>query len=78
MPSDAERIANELLKPIQEKRRREELEAERVAAAQRREQGQIRREQLRLEAEAARKTKDWSKATDDEVSRELRRLGVTI
>jgi hypothetical protein len=75
---DSERIANEILKPSEDKRRREKVERERIEAAERREQGQIRRERLRLEAEEARKNKDWSKATDDEVSRELRRLGVTI
>ena len=78
MASNAERICNELLKPYWDKRRSEELEREQKASAERREQAKIRREQLRLEAEEARKNKDWSTATDSEVSAELRRLGLTV
>jgi hypothetical protein len=75
---DSERIANEILKPYWEERSKRELEAERVAAAERREASAQRREQLRLEAAEARARKDWSTATNEEVSRELRRLGVHI
>lgn len=75
---DSERLANEILKPYWEERRKRELEAERVAAAERREASAQRREQLRLEAAESRARKDWKFATDAEVSAELRRLGVTV